>query len=113
MSSYYVGCTIATRDYLPAARALAKRFRRHHPDLRFFVLLADQFDPALNDATEPFELISLYQLGSSSELARMAHYYTPFEFCCALRGALFKYLLNSTDCRGWVFLDSDQFLLGR
>ena len=41
----------------------------------------------------------------------MAFYYTPFEFCCALRGKLHDYMFQRTDAARWLFLDSDLFIL--
>jgi len=43
--------TIVARNYIPQARVVAQSFRRHHPDIPFFVLLVDRSRDAIADAT--------------------------------------------------------------
>ncbi|MGP4015981.1 FkbM family methyltransferase [Saccharopolyspora sp. 5N708] len=40
-ASTLLGCTVACRDQLPAARVLRETFRRHHPDAQFALLVVD------------------------------------------------------------------------
>jgi hypothetical protein len=42
--------TVSARRHLGLARALARSFRRQHPDVPFVVLLADDEDAAFPDA---------------------------------------------------------------
>ena len=55
--------TIVAKSHLPYARVLAESFRRHHPDVPFLVLLADEVDGYFDPAAEPFELVTLEDLG--------------------------------------------------
>lgn len=55
------GCaaaTIVAKRTLPYARALAQSFRRHHPDIPFLALLADEVQGCFDPAAEPFELVT-------------------------------------------------------
>jgi hypothetical protein len=55
--------TIAARRHLSLARVLATSFRAHHPDIPFFVLLADEVDDYFDPAQEPFDLVRLSDIG--------------------------------------------------
>jgi hypothetical protein len=52
-------CTIAAKSYLSYVRVLASSFRRYHPDIPFYVLLADEVDGYFDPAAEPFQLLRL------------------------------------------------------
>jgi hypothetical protein len=54
--------TIAAKHRLADARVLARSFAEHHPDIPFFVVLADE-PGGLDLAAEPFETIPLGALG--------------------------------------------------
>lgn len=101
-------CTIITKSYLAHARALAESIRKHNPDLPpLLVLLADRVDGCFDPKKEPFDMIQLADLADQEAVQQMSFYYTPFEFCCALRGCLHGYILDHTDAQSWMFLDSD------
>jgi hypothetical protein len=105
-------CTIITKSYLAHARALAESIREHNPDLPpLLVLLADRVDGYFDPAREPFQMIQLEDLADQEGIREMSFYYTPFEFCCALRGLLHDYILNHTQSQSWIFLDSDILVL--
>lgn len=54
--------TIAAKHALPYARVLARSTAEHHPDVPFFVLLADEVQDCFDPAGEPFELLLLDEL---------------------------------------------------
>ena len=56
-------CTIVARNYLAHARVLASSFLEHHPDGIVSVCLLDEVDYVGNRETEPFEIISPYEIG--------------------------------------------------
>jgi hypothetical protein len=58
----FAACTIVAKNYLSFARVLARSFHAHHPDLPFFVLLADEVDGYFDPAQEPFQLIPFCDL---------------------------------------------------
>ncbi|RUR86789.1 hypothetical protein ACF3DV_13665 [Chlorogloeopsis fritschii PCC 9212] len=100
-------CTIITKSYLAHARALANSLTENNPDIKLYVLLADQIDGYFDPEQEPFNLIRLEDLPDQQTVQRMCFYYTPFELCCALRGMLHKYIYENELARLWLFLDSD------
>ena len=55
--------TIAAKRHLSLARVLATSFREYHPDIPFFVILADEVDGYFDPAQEPFELVRLSEVG--------------------------------------------------
>jgi len=58
----FAACTIVAKPMLALARVLAASLRRHHPDLPFFVLLADEIGSCFDPALEPFELVPFGEL---------------------------------------------------
>ncbi len=47
-------CTIVARNYLAAARVLARSFAAHNPDGTCWTLVIDDIDQEIDDAREPF-----------------------------------------------------------
>jgi hypothetical protein len=105
-------CTIVTKAYLSYARTLARSVKAVHPSAQVYVLLADGLDGYFDPATEPFHTVLLEDLGDLSSISKMLVYYTPFEFCCALRGHLHDYMWHKTSAAEWIFLDSDIYVVG-
>ncbi len=100
-------CTIVTKSYLPYARTLASSLAEHNPDIQLYVLLADRVDNYFDPSLEPFKLIYLENLSDQRTIEKMCFYYTTFELCCALRGALHEYMYQNSVADSWIFLDSD------
>lgn len=68
VSAALVGCTVANRGQLPAARVLRDSFLRHHPDAGFVLLLVDETGGA-----DPHEVRTPTDLGvDATEFARLA-----------------------------------------
>jgi hypothetical protein len=57
-----VAATIAAKSWIASARVLARSFRERHPEIPFFVLLADEIEGRFDPAAEPFELVRLVDL---------------------------------------------------
>jgi|ERR687885_68340 hypothetical protein len=100
-------CTIITKSYLAFARALSHTISEHDPNIKLYVLLADDLDGYFNPAEETFKTILLEELPDQDLVRKMCFYYTPFELCCALRGMLHEYMYEKQIARSWIFLDSD------
>lgn len=100
-------CTVVTKSYLTYARTLAETLIEHNPEAKLYVLLADRAEDYFQPETEPFELIYLEDLPEQDAIAQMSFYYTPLEFCCALRGLLHEYILEHTTAESWLFIDCD------
>ncbi|MBW4418865.1 MAG: hypothetical protein KME13_06500 [Myxacorys californica WJT36-NPBG1] len=102
-----IACTIITKSHLAYARTLAETLAEHQPEIKLYVLLADRVDQYFDPVLEPFELIQLEDLADQPTIQKMCFYYTPFELCCALRGALHEYIFEKTSALSWLFFDSD------
>lgn len=104
-------CTIITKSFISQARVLAQNLKDHDRGLEFWVLLADRLNGEFDPAKEPFKLIQLGELKDQAAIHRMAFYYSPFEFCCALRPYFHEYLAER-GLEEWIFLDGDTLVFG-
>jgi glycosyltransferase involved in cell wall biosynthesis len=99
-------CTIVARNYLAAARVLARSFREHHPEGTCWTLVIDDVAQAFDPAGEPFELVRPEEL--SIELwDRMAAGYTVLELSTAVKPWLLRYLLDEHGVERITYLDPD------
>src|SRR5882757_1075080 len=104
-------CTIIAKNYLAQARLLARSFREHHPDVPFYVLVIDEVDGWLDGAQEPFELVTIGQLGIE-RFQDMAVMYDVLELSTAVKPWLLKWLLDRSGGGAVVYLDPDMRLYG-
>src|SRR5215210_1226635 len=72
--SSWAACTIAAKARLPSARVVAASFAEHHPDVPFYVLLADEVEGCFDPAAEPYSLIGLGELELDDLRARCFRY---------------------------------------
>ncbi|GAA2348942.1 FkbM family methyltransferase [Saccharopolyspora halophila] len=87
-----LGCTLACRDQLPAARVLRDSFREHHPSAGFVLLLVDEVDAARD---EP-DALSVGDIGvDPQEFARLAAGCTARQLREVLRPRLLGHLLKT------------------
>lgn len=88
-----VGCTVAGRGQLPAARVLRDSFLRHHPGARFVLLLVGRQQ---DDDEQPAELTSPTELGiDETDFARLAMACTGEQLRAVLRPRLLSHLISS------------------
>jgi hypothetical protein len=110
MSSVGIG-TIVTKSYLSFARVLGQSLRDHHPDIPFFVVLADQIEGAFDPSAEPFEVVPLEALDIPDH-PRVCFRYSRLPLTIVAKPYLLRYLLD----RGFqaaIFLDADILVLSR
>jgi glycosyltransferase involved in cell wall biosynthesis len=101
-------CTIIARNYLPAARVLARSFREHHPDGRISVLILDDLYGDVHPHEEPFEVLRPSQLPiDADEFHRMAMIYELMELATAVKPWLLRQLLTQDDGGVVAYLDPD------
>ena len=103
------GCTIAAKQEWAQARLIAESFREHHPDLPFFVLLADEPEGVFDPGAEPFEVVRLSDLGVPRE---MIFRYPRLWLSYALTPSLIAHVLG----RGFdevVFIKQESLVTGR
>lgn len=85
--------SIAARNALALVRVLTRSLHEHHPDLPFFVLLADEPGPGLDPAAEPFEVVRLEDL-AIPDLPRFRFSYSREELTYASTPYLLERLLD-------------------
>jgi hypothetical protein len=98
-------CTIIAKNYVAQARVLARSFREHHPDGRFWVLIIDEYEGHIDRAGEPFEVLTPAAIGCE-EFEQMAFRYSVLELSTAVKPWLLRHLMSSTDAP-ITYLDPD------
>jgi hypothetical protein len=106
----FAACTIVAKNYLSFARVLAHSFRAHHPDLPFFVLLADEVDGYFDPAQEPFQLIPFCHLDITHP-ERFRFHYPQQPLSYASTPYLLSHLLNRGFTRV-LFFKQESLVLG-
>ncbi len=87
-------CTIIARNYLAHARVLAHSFAAHHPGGTFNVLLLDDLDREIEEAREPFRILTPFEIGlDTDEFHRMAMIYDVVELATAVKPWFLRTLL--------------------
>jgi hypothetical protein len=89
---------------------LARSFRTHHPDIPFYVLLADEADGYFEPEREPFHVIPLSNL-AIPDLARFRFLYAQQPLSYAVTPFLLEHLLD----RGFgevLFIKQESLVLG-
>lgn len=97
-------CTIIARNYLAAARVLARSFFEHHPDGTFSTLIVDESRADVDRSTEPFEVLNPEDVGfDRKELHRLAAIYDVMEFATAVKPWLLEHLIRRWDDEVFYF----------
>lgn len=102
--------TVVAKNYLPFARVLADSLRQRHPDIPFFVVLADEVDGYFDPAREAFFMLSLRDL-NIPQLDRFCFHYSRQPLVVATKSFLLDHLLNQGFSSA-IFLDADILILG-
>jgi GT2 family glycosyltransferase/glycosyltransferase involved in cell wall biosynthesis len=103
-------CTIVAKSQLAQARVLANSFRAHHPDIPFFVLLADRGDGYVKPGADEFHLTQL------DELDIPAHNELQFkcsmsELMARVKPYFLQHLFKRHELKKLVYLDADVLIL--
>ena len=106
MTRTHAACTIVARNYIAQARALARSFVAHHPDVQFYTLIIDGDDedrrlPGLGAVVLPGDLGV-----DQDELNAMCVMYDVMEYATALKPALLMYM-HRAGARSATYLDPD------
>ena len=102
--------TIVARNYLSAARVLAASLRSHHPNLPFFVVIADDPDDADACDRDRMNVVRLAELGFPVPRDSWGR-----RSCQEFAVLLKPYLLRHLFARGFttaLFLDPDTLIVG-
>jgi glycosyltransferase involved in cell wall biosynthesis len=99
-------CTIVARNYLAAARVLARSFRANNPDGTCWTLVIDDIDGEVDGAGEPFEVVRPEEL-AIEPWDRMTAGYSVLELSTAVKPWLVRHLLNQPSVARVTYLDPD------
>ncbi len=110
MSPHLAAGTVVAKSCLSFARVLAASFAEHHPDIPFFVLLADEVERCFDPAAEAFELLQLGELAIPHlERFRFRHLQQPLSYAAA------PFLVEHLFDRGYervLFLKQESLVVG-
>jgi hypothetical protein len=109
MSTIHV-FTSAACNYLPKVRTLVASLRRHQPDWRIHLGLADDVPPGIDLAAEGFDEIHPVAELNIPDHRGWAFCHGIVELATAIKPFLLRRLLARDDCRGVVYLDPDTVL---
>ncbi len=106
-------CTIATRNYLPFALALARSVRLHNPQLALYVLVVDAaITETDRDTFEDVTLLGCADIGIDRvEFRRRGAMFGPRGLSCSLKAPLMKHLVQEPGSVV-LFLDADGLVFG-
>lgn len=104
--------TIIAKNYLAAARVLARSIRQQHPQLRVVVLLVDEIEGCFDPASEPFETWVASDLRIPNWL-HMASKYEVTELCTATKPFFLQRLLEQEGVCKAIYFDPDIALYNR
>ncbi|MBI5503435.1 MAG: hypothetical protein HY899_01430 [Deltaproteobacteria bacterium] len=85
--------TIVAKNRIALARVVADSFARHHPEIPFFVLLADEPNGYFNPDAERFTVLRLEEL-AIPDLAALRSRYTQQELTYAMTPYVLTHLLD-------------------
>lgn len=101
------GCTIVSKNYLAYARTLCRSFKRFHPDMPFYVLLADELEGGeLDVKTEPYELIEARNIGIEN-FKRVAFRFNILELNTNVKPSFLKFLITERSVQRILYFDPD------
>lgn len=110
MSNALAAATIVAKHHLALARVIAQSFQQYHPDIPFFVLLADEIEEYFDPAAEDFHVITLEQLGKPA-LLPWCFRYAQLPLSYALTPILLQHLLGTF--QRVIFIKQESLVLGR
>ena len=105
-------CTIVSKNYICYARVLCDSFLQHHPEGRFFVLLVDRNDGAIDPEAESFTLFEAEDLPNIPRRDAFLFKYTLLECNTAVKPFFLDHLIQGYDLPNLVYFDPDIMITG-
>ncbi|RFZ85796.1 glycosyl transferase [Mucilaginibacter terrenus] len=97
--------TICANNYLAAAKVLRDSFNRHHPEIPFFIILADERTALITYDAFAKENIIFARDILELELDELSQKFSIAELCTTLKPFVFQYFFRSND--QVVYIDPD------
>jgi hypothetical protein len=101
--------TIITKNYLPQARTLGDSIKNFHPNLDFFMVLADETEGQIDLKKEKYPVIETKDMGIAS-YRDMAFKYDLVEFCTSMKPFIFEYFFNKYGYEKIIYFDPDIYI---
>ncbi|HEU5343245.1 MAG TPA: hypothetical protein VFU60_02770 [Ktedonobacterales bacterium] len=99
--------TSITANYIPKARVLAQTFKRHNPDARFIVFMAETVPSRLGEIEPCFDEIIHISALDLDQPQQWIFSHSVVEICTAIKGHALCMLLARPDCEQVFYLDPD------
>jgi hypothetical protein len=103
--------SIVAKNYLPMANALGDSIKLTHPDVPFFVVVADKEDGKLLFDQQRYPIVPATALGIEN-LEEIAFKYNITEFCTALKPFAFNYFFQQGFQRA-IYFDPDIYVFSQ
>lgn len=105
--------TSAACNYIPKVRLLIQSLRRHHPEIRVVLALADQLsNPDMLEGEGWDEVLPIESLGIP-DWQRWAFTHNIVELSTAIKPFVLSHLLARPDCKAVLYFDPDMVLFSR
>lgn len=98
--------TIVAKNYLPRARTLGDSIKELHPDIDFYIILADEVDGYIDLVKEKYKTIEAKELNIPG-FYEMAFKYNVLEFCTAIKPFIFTFLFKEHGYKNIIYFDPD------
>jgi glycosyltransferase involved in cell wall biosynthesis len=105
--------TSITANYIPKARLLARTLKRHHPELRFCLVLAEPAEPDLTSYEPAFDEVLTLDDMLRSDREPWIFQHSVVEICTAIKGYALNRLLAREGVEAVIYLDPDIVVFSR
>ncbi|HBR97552.1 MAG TPA: glycosyl transferase [Gammaproteobacteria bacterium] len=100
-------------NYLPRARVLGDSIKKHHPEMRFHLMLSDEIPKGFNLEDEPFDsVIQIANLAIEDQDAWIFKH-DVVELCTAVKPFAFLNIMDTYNAKSVFYFDPDVVLFSR
>lgn len=105
--------TSAAFNYIPKVRLLFRSLKKHHPEWRLHLVLADELRADINLDNEPFDEVTPVSSLNIPSWRGWAYCHTIVELATAIKPFMLARLLNLPDCKKVIYMDPDTVAFSR
>lgn len=99
--------TSITTNYLPKARVLGQSIQKHHPDVKFHLVLSDDLPEGFDLANEPFESVILAESLPIEDPDKFFFVHSVVELCTAVKGMALEHIFEQHNADIVFYFDPD------
>lgn len=99
--------TSITFNYLPKATVLAKSLKRYNPEIKFLLLVAEEFSPEMEPYLACFDEVCYISELPVERLPSWIFKHLVVEICTAVKGVFLDLLCARKDCDAVMYFDPD------